>query len=187
MFSLLLQTRGRALLCLTAALALAGWVAALHLPIGLFPVTSFPRVRIELDAGNMPAQQMLLEVTQPLEEQTRAVPGVLDVQSTTSRGSAEIFVDFPWGADMNQALLRVDAALAQSLPELPAGTTYGVIQMDPTMLMPLASYALVSDTAGAPPRCVAWPTFRLLQGSRASAAYGASVCSAGGFPRCRWH
>lgn len=147
MFQRLLETRGRALLCLAAALALAGLVAGLRLPIGLFPVTSFPRVRVEVDAGSMPASQMLLEVTEPLEEEARAVPGTLDVQSTTSRGSAEIFVDFPWGADMNQALLRVDAAFAQALPELPDGTTYEAIQMDPTVLMPFASYALVSDTS----------------------------------------
>jgi len=30
-----------------------------------------------------------------------------------SRGSAQMFVDFPWGSDMRQALLSVDAAFAQ--------------------------------------------------------------------------
>jgi multidrug efflux pump subunit AcrB len=149
MFLRLLETHGRALVCLTLALAVAGLIAVLHLPVGLFPVTSFPRVRIEVDAGAMPAAQMLLQVTQPLEEQTRAVPGALDVQSTTSRGSAEIFIDFPWGSDMTQALLRVDAALAQTLPQLPEGTTYEAIQMSPSVLMPFASYALVSDSISA--------------------------------------
>ncbi|HEX4023444.1 MAG TPA: efflux RND transporter permease subunit [Steroidobacteraceae bacterium] len=145
MLARLIEHRGRALLCVAAALGLAGLVAGLRLPIGLFPVASFPRIRIEVDAGSMPARQMLLEVTQPLEEQARAVPGALDVQSTTSRGSAQIFVDFPWRSDMNQALLRVDSALAQTLPDLPAGTTYAAIQLSPTALMPFASYALVSD------------------------------------------
>src|SRR6185437_457366 len=114
-------------------------------PVGLFPVTSFPRIRLEISAGSMPARQTLIEVTQPLEEAARAVPGAIDVVSTTSRGSAEIFVDFPWGSDMNQALLRVDAAIAQTLSDLPAGTSYDAIQMSPNVLMPFASYALVSD------------------------------------------
>ena len=65
--------------------------------------------------------------------------------STTSRGSAEIFVDFPWGSDMRQALLGVDAAFAQKLPDLPPGTGYDVLQMSPNAIMPFVSYALISD------------------------------------------
>jgi len=141
----LVEQHRRALLCVAIALGLAGLVAGFGVPVGLFPVTSFPRVRIEVDAGTMPARQMLIEVTQPLEEQARAVPGAINVVSTTSRGAAEIFVDFPWGRDMNQALLRVDSAFAQTLPDLPAGTRYDAIQMSPNVLMPFVSYALVSD------------------------------------------
>ncbi|MGH7750397.1 MAG: efflux RND transporter permease subunit, partial [Candidatus Dormibacteria bacterium] len=118
-----------ALLCVALALALAGLFATIGLPVGLFPVTSFPRIRIEVSAGSMPARQMLIDVTQPLEEAARAVPSALDVVSTTSRGAAELFVDFPWGSDMNQALLRVATAFAQTLPNLPPGTTYDAIQM----------------------------------------------------------
>ena len=99
-------------LAVAFVLTLAGLYAAISLPVGLFPLTSFPRIRIEVDAGSMPAKQMLVDVTEPLEAAARAVPGAVDVSSTTSRGSAEIFVDFPWGSDMNRALLSVDAAFA---------------------------------------------------------------------------
>ncbi len=146
-FTRVLESHRGALLCVAFALALAGLFAAIGLPVGLFPVTSFPRIRIEVSAGSMPAKQMLIDVTQPLEEAARAVPRAIDVVSTTSRGSAEIFVDFPWGSDMNQALLRVDTAFAQALPDLPAGTTYDAIQMSPNVIMPFVSYALISNTA----------------------------------------
>jgi multidrug efflux pump subunit AcrB len=146
MFVRLTERHRPALLVVAVALAAAGLVAVMKLPVGLFPVTSFPRIRIEVDAGAMPARQMLIDVTQPLERAARAVPGVLDVESTTSRGSAEIFVDFPWGSDMNQALLSVQTAFAQQLPELPPGTTYEAIQMSPNVLMPFVSYALISDS-----------------------------------------
>jgi multidrug efflux pump subunit AcrB len=143
-FVRLLERHHRALLCVALALGLGGLLIGISLPVGLFPVISFPRIRIEIDAGSMPARQMLIEVTQPLEEVARAVPGAVDVVSTSSRGTAEIFVDFPWGSDMNQALLRVDSALAQKLPDLPQGTSYDVIQMSPNVLMPFLSYALIS-------------------------------------------
>ena len=97
----------------------------------------------------MPAKQMLIDVTQPLEEAARAIPGALNVVSTTSRGAAQIFVDFPWGSNMTQALLRVDTAFAQTLPQLPPGTAYDAIEMSPNMIMPFVSYALVSDDTSA--------------------------------------
>ena len=145
-FSAWVESHHRSLLTVAFALALAGVFAAISLPVGLFPVTSFPRIRIEVDAGSMPARQMLVEVTEPLEQVARAVPGAQEVTSTTSRGSGEIFVNFPWGYDMNQALLAVDAAFAQQLPSLPQGTSYDVIQMSPNVIMPFVSYALISKS-----------------------------------------
>ena len=134
----------RSLLVVVFALGLAGAFAAISLPVGLFPVTSFPRIRVEVSVGSMPARQMLVSVTEPLEKVARGVPYAQNVTSTTSRGAAEIFVDFPWGYDMNEALLAVDAAFAQQLPALPAGTSYDIIQMSPNVIMPFVSYALIS-------------------------------------------
>jgi multidrug efflux pump subunit AcrB len=145
-FSAWLERHRRSLLTIAFALGLAGLFAAIALPVGLFPVTSFPRIRVEVDAGSMPARQMLVEVTEPLEQVARAVPGAQEVTSTTSRGSAQIFVNFPWRYDMNQALLAVDAAFAQQLPSLPQGTSYDIIQMSPNVIMPFVSYALISKS-----------------------------------------
>lgn len=133
-------------LAVAFVLTMAGLYAVISLPVGLFPLTSFPRIRIEVDAGSMPAKQMLVDVTEPLEAAARAVPGAVDVASTTSRGTAEIFVDFPWGSDMNRALLSVDAAFAQKMSDLPQGITYSAIQMSPNVIMPFVSYALQSDS-----------------------------------------
>jgi multidrug efflux pump subunit AcrB len=144
-FIRLLEGNRGPLLCLAFAMALAGLFAGFSLPVGLFPVTAFPRIRIEVDAGSMPAKQMLIDVTQPLEEAARAIPGALNVVSKTSRGAAQIFVDFPWGSNMTEALLRVDTAFAQTLPQLPLGTSYDAIEMSPNMIMPFVSYALISD------------------------------------------
>lgn len=137
----------RSLIFVAVALALAGAYAASTLPAELFPIVSFPRLRVNIESGTMPAKQMLVEVTEPLEEAARSVPGAINVTSTTSRGSAEMFVDFPWGTNMAQALLSVDAGFAQTLPDLPAGTKYNVIRASPTTIAPFLSYALISKTA----------------------------------------
>jgi len=131
----------RSLIFVCFALAAAGVVAATSMPIGLFPQIAFPRVVVDLDAGQRPADQMALLVTRPVEQAIRAVPGVQEVRSQTSRGTAQISVDFGWGRDMIASTLLVNTALSQILPSLPGGTNYTVRRMDPTVF-PIISYAL---------------------------------------------
>jgi hypothetical protein len=50
----------RTILTVAVALAVAGVVAGLTLPGGLFPRTSCPRVKIPLNAGDRPADQMCI-------------------------------------------------------------------------------------------------------------------------------
>ena len=78
------QAHRRSILFFLLTLAAAGMVAAFKLPVTLFPNVSFPRVRVDLDAGDRPARLMALQVTIPVEEAVRRVPGVRDVRSTTS-------------------------------------------------------------------------------------------------------
>ena len=140
-----IEQHRRSILVVMFALALAGAYAAVSLPVGLFPQVSFPRVRISLDAGDRPADQMMLLVTRPVELAVRGVPGVRDVRSITSRGSAQIQLDFGWGGNMVDATLLVQSAIARILPSLPPGTSWSVARMDPTTF-PIIAYALTSDT-----------------------------------------
>lgn len=135
----------RSLLFLALMLMLGGLASAFRLPVSLFPDVAFPRVQVNLDAGDRPADQMAIQVTTPVEEAIRLVRGVRDVRSTTSRGSAEIEVTFDWGEDMSRALLDVNAAASQVLPELPPGTQLESRRMDPTTF-PILAYSLRSDT-----------------------------------------
>ncbi|OOG46103.1 transporter [Rhodanobacter sp. C06] len=135
----------RSLLFLALILAIGGIAGAFNLPVSLFPNVSFPRVRVTLDAGDQPADQMVVSVTRPVEEAIRRVRGVREVRSTTSRGSAEINIGFDWGADMGRALLDVDAAIGEVLPRLPPGVNVGAIRLDPTVF-PILAYSLRSDT-----------------------------------------
>jgi CzcA family heavy metal efflux pump len=139
------QAHHRSILFLLTVWGIAGAFAAFFLPVSLFPHTSFPRVMVNLDAGNRPAERMGIEVTWPVEEAIRAVPGVGTVRSTSSRGSADISIDFDWGTDMVSALLQAESAVNQILPSLPAGTSFEIRRMNPTV-MPVLGYSLTSDT-----------------------------------------
>ena len=140
------ERRRRSLLTLLSMLILGGAIAAFSMPVSLFPNVRFPRIAITADAGDRPVDQMEAVVTRPVEQAVRAVPGILDLRSTTSRGSAELSINFGWGSDMNLALQRVQAALSQIQPDLPQGVTFDTRLMDPTVF-PVAAYSLTSPTA----------------------------------------
>jgi CzcA family heavy metal efflux pump len=124
-------------------LTLAGFGAALRLPVSLFPSIDFPRVVVSVDAGDRAADQTAIQVSRPLEEALRGVPGVAHIRSTTSRGSAEIALTFDWGHDMTTAALQAEAAVNAALPDLPAGVRFTVRRMDPTVF-PVLGLALSS-------------------------------------------
>jgi CzcA family heavy metal efflux pump len=140
-----MQRHRRSLLFLVLMLAMGGIASAIYMPVALFPNVAFPRVQLALDAGDRPADQMAIEVTTPIEDVLRRVPGVRDVRSTTSRGSADIEVTFDWGTDMSRALGDINAAASQVLPELPSGTQLSSRRMDPTTF-PMLAYSLRSHT-----------------------------------------
>ncbi|HOV18886.1 efflux RND transporter permease subunit [Ottowia sp.] len=141
-----IQGHSRSILFLLALLAVGGIVAALRLPVSMFPTVDFPRVVVSLDAGDRPADQMALQITTPVEEAIRRVPGVVDIRSTSSRGSAEISVNFSWGTDMVAAALQVNAATSRvATSSLPPGTLFDTKRMDPTVFAVLA-YSLTSPT-----------------------------------------
>lgn len=137
----------RSLLFLVAALVLSGAGALAILPVSLFPSISFPRIAVTIDAGDRPATQMEIQITRRIEQALRSIPGVRDIRSTTSRGSAEVSVNFAWGTDMNSALLQSQASIGQVLPSLPAGIKFLTRRMNPEVF-PVMALSLVSEKIG---------------------------------------
>ncbi len=140
-----LQEHRRSVLFLLFVLAVGGAASVGRLPVGLFPHVSFPRIVVNVDAGDRPADRMVIEVTRPLEGAVRSVPAVRSIRSNTSRGSADISVNFEWGTDMVAATLQVESAIVQELPSLPAGVSYKVRRMDPTVF-PVIGLSITSRT-----------------------------------------
>ncbi len=137
--------RHRGSILLAFLLLAAGGALAIRLmPVGLFPLVDFPRVVVSLDAGDRPVERMVVEVTRPLEQALRSVPGVRLLRSTSSRGSAEISISFDWGSDMIVSLLQSEAVVSRMLGQLPSGTGFTVRRMDPTVF-PMLGLSLTSD------------------------------------------
>ena len=139
-----IQRHARSIWLSVFLVTIAGLLAARHLPVTLFPHIDYPRVVVSIDAGERDAAQMAADTTRPVEVALRAIPGVTQIRSTTSRGSAEIALGFDWGSDMTSATLATQGALATLQPDLPAGTRFTVRRSDPT-LFPVMGLSLTSD------------------------------------------
>ncbi|MER3415463.1 MAG: hypothetical protein C4297_04520 [Gemmataceae bacterium] len=125
-FSRFIVSQSKTILFLTVCLCLAGVLSAIRTPSSVFPQTDFPRVVILIDNGVMPGDLMMANITRPVEEAMKDIPGVVSVRSATGRGSAEVNVFFNWSVDMQKSELYVNSRLAQIRSTLPATATTNV-------------------------------------------------------------
>ena len=139
------QRLSRPIVFFTIALALVGAYLAFTIPVSVFPSTDFPRVVIGVDDGVAPIDQMLVTVTRPIEEAVNSVPGLQNVRSITSRGSAEIDLFFDWNSDMVLTLQRVDAVVARLQSELPPAAKIETHRLT-FAAFPIIGYSLTSDS-----------------------------------------
>ena len=135
----------KSIIFLICVLTAVGVYEALTLPVAVFPTTNFPRIIIGVENGVMPIEQMEIAITRPIEEAVRIVPGLEDVRSVSSRGSAEINLFFNWNVDMLETLQMVDAAVSRVQSSLPATAHIRTNRLDFSSF-PIIGYSLTSDT-----------------------------------------
>ncbi len=139
----IISTQKRAVLVVIALLCLLGIYAAFQLPTAIFPNTDFPRVVVVVDNGVIPAEQMLVTVTQPIEQAMNGIPGIARIKSATARGSAEINLFFDWNTNPKEALQLVQTRLAQTT--LPPTAQIRHVARLTFAVFPVTSYSLTSE------------------------------------------
>jgi multidrug efflux pump subunit AcrB len=142
----LISEQKRAVLVVIALLCAAGIYAAWQLPSAIFPQTDFPRIVITLDNGVVPAAQMLVSVTRPVEEAMNGIPGITRIRSVTARGSCEVNLFFDWSVDIKQSLQLVQARLSQLTSSLPPTAEIRRVDRLTFAVFPVAGYSLTSET-----------------------------------------
>jgi CzcA family heavy metal efflux pump len=138
-----ISQQSRAVMVFVLLLCIAGLFAAWNLPTAIFPNTDFPRIVITIENGEAPTDQMLVSVTQPIEEAMNGIPGIERIKSTTARGSAEVNLFFDWKTDILQAQQFVQARLSQLT--LPPTATVTHVDRLTFAVFPVAGYSLTSE------------------------------------------
>jgi len=134
----------KSIIFLIIILGIIGIYEAFQLPVAVFPTTNFPLIKIGVDNGVMPIEQMEVTITRPIEQAVNIVPGLQSVRSVTSRGSADIDLFFDWNVNMIETLQLVDAAVSRIQSSLPPTAKIETNRMD-FASFPIIGYSLTSD------------------------------------------
>jgi CzcA family heavy metal efflux pump len=161
---------GKPIIFVILTLVAVGVYLTLTIPVAVFPSTDFPRIVVGADAGVAPIDQMMVNVTQPLEEAVNTVPGLDHLSSVTSRGTAEIDLFFNWNVDMFRTLELVNAALARMQATLPANTKITANRLT-FAAFPIMGYSLTSEKI---PQTTLWEVANYTLKPRLNRASGVS-------------
>ncbi|MEO5997106.1 MAG: efflux RND transporter permease subunit [Chitinophagaceae bacterium] len=120
------------------------------LQTSLFPEITFPKIKVIADAGLQPINKMVVTVTRPLENVIKQVPDLMDIRSTTSRGSCEISAFMNWKANIDLSRQQIESKIAQIRNTLPADVQITVEKMNPSIL-PVMGYSLETTSSARTP------------------------------------
>jgi multidrug efflux pump len=132
---------------LTAALALAGWVAFRQLPVAPLPQVEFPTIQVQAALPGASPETMASAVAMPLERQFGRIAGVEEMTSTSYLGSTTIVLQFDLSRNIDAAARDVQAAINAARSQLPANlpNNPNYRKVNPADA-PILILALTSDT-----------------------------------------
>ena len=128
---------------LLALIIMGGFFAYSKMQSSLFPEITFPKIKIIADGSLQPVNNMMVNVTRPLESAIKQIPSLKSIRSTTSRGSCEISAFIDWDADIDLSQQRIEAKISEIRNTLPADLNITVEKMNPSIL-PVMGYTLES-------------------------------------------
>ncbi len=106
---------------LSLVIILVGGVAALLLPIDMYPPITPPTVQVTASYPGANAQVVADTIAAPIEQQVNGVEDMLYMSSqSTNDGSYTLTVTFDIGTDVNMAQVLVQNRVALAMPQLPA-------------------------------------------------------------------
>jgi HAE1 family hydrophobic/amphiphilic exporter-1 len=114
------------------AVILLGIISYVRLPIDLLPDVSYPRLVVYTSYPDVAPAEVERLVTERIEAEAAAVPGVERVSSVSREGVSLVTLRFAWGTDMDFAMLNVRERLdnvRESLPE--SATRPAILRVDP--------------------------------------------------------
>ncbi len=104
---------------LMAGILFVGLVAYPLLPVAPLPQVDFPTIQVSANLPGGSPETMASSVAQPLERQLAQIPGIAQMTSTSSLGSAAVTIQFDLNRSIDGAANDVQAAINAASGQLP--------------------------------------------------------------------
>src|ERR1017187_5834645 len=121
-----------------------GIVARSQLPVSDLPNVDFPTITVTAVLPGTSPQTMAATVATPLEKSFSTIAGIDNMTSTSSLGQTQIVVQFALDRQIDAAAQDVQAAIAQTLRQLPQGIIPPSYQKTNPADAPILTLALTS-------------------------------------------
>jgi len=105
---------------LTVAVAIAGAIAFVVLPVAPLPQVDFPTISVQAGLPGASAEIMAASVATPLERQFSHIAGITEMTSSSQLGSSNITLQFDLSRNIDGAARDVQAAINAARTYLPA-------------------------------------------------------------------
>src|SRR5882672_11134238 len=135
---------------LSIGIFLVGAVAYAFLPVAALPSVEYPTIRVSASRPGADPSTMAATVAAPLERRLGEIPGVIELTSWSSLGTARISVQFDLTRNIDNAARDVQGAINAAVADLP-----GDLQSTPSFrksnpaAIPILILALTSKNVSA--------------------------------------
>jgi multidrug efflux pump subunit AcrB/acyl-coenzyme A thioesterase PaaI-like protein len=120
----------------------AGVYSATRISVETFPDVTLPAIFVQTTYPGASTEEMESTVTTPLEQQLLPLAGIDEVTSTTAEYSSGIFLLYPFGTDMDEAISEVESAIDKV--DLPEAATTIVTRISPNAF-PILEVAVTAE------------------------------------------
>lgn len=110
--------RGTLLAVIVLIICVLGIAAAMRIPVQMIPDLSVRTISVETGWAGATPQDVEKEILIEQERYLRTLPNLQRMESRAETGRAEVELEFPFGVDINEALIEVSNALSQ-VPNYP--------------------------------------------------------------------
>jgi len=105
---------------LMAGILVFGIVAYRRLPVSDLPTVDYPTITVSASLPGASPETMAATVATPLEKSFSAIAGIDNITSLSSLGNTQITLQFALDRDVDAAAQDVNAAISQTLANLPS-------------------------------------------------------------------
>ncbi len=105
------------------AILVLGLVASLRIPVSLMPSIDIPQITVQVSGNGLSARELENTVVRSLRNQLMQVSHLSGLNSETRDGTALIYLDFDYGADIDFAFIEVNEKIDRAMGNLPRDLT----------------------------------------------------------------